>query len=231
MPLTLQKEKVGDVIVFRCQGRIVLGDEIRALQAAVNPSSCETRRVLLDLGEVSFIDSAGVGALVRLLSHLRSHGCELNLSHLSEPVERVLRVTNLVGVLPCYATQEEAIRGHKDELQSTPVPAPNAKLKIVCADTSREVLEYVSALLKRFGYEVLASRHASDALTLVMVSSPHVVICGPGIQADTKTVQKMRESSPKARLIFLPPDFSVTDAGDAGTNLVEQVRSMTASQP
>jgi len=231
MPLALQKEKVGDVVVFRCQGRIVLGDEIRALQTAVTPSSCEARRVLLHLGEVSFIDSAGVGALVRLLGHLRSHGCELNLCHLSEPVERVLRVTNLVGVLPCYATQEEAIRGCTGELQSAPVQASHAKAKIVCADNSREVLEYVSALLKRSGYEVLASRHPSDALTLVMVSSPHVVICGPGIQADGKTVQKMRESSPKARLIFLPPDFSVSDAGDAGTNLVEQVRSILESRP
>src|SRR5450631_764034 len=126
MPLTLQKDKVGDVIVFRCQGRIVLGDEIRALQAAVTPTSCETRRVLLDLGEVSFIDSAGIGALVSMLGQLRSHGCELNLCHLSEPVERVLRVTNLVGVLPCYATQEEAIRGREEELQSAPVPAPHA---------------------------------------------------------------------------------------------------------
>ena len=231
MPLTLQKEKVGEVIIFRCQGRIVLGDEIRALQAEVTPSSCETRRVLLHLGEVSFIDSAGIGALVRLLGHLRSHGCELNLCQLSEPVERVLRVTNLVGVLPCYATQEEAILGRGGELQSAPVPASQTKLKIVCADTSREVLEYVSALLKRSGYEVLASRHASDALTLVMVSSPQVVICGPGIQADGKTVQKMRESSPKARLIFLPPGFSVSDAGDAGANLVEQVRAIVASRP
>jgi anti-anti-sigma factor len=231
MPLTLQKDKVGDVVVFRCQGRIVLGEEIRALQATVTPSSCETRKVLLHLGDISFIDSAGIGALVRLLGHLRSHGCELNLCDLSQPVERVLRVTNLVGVLPCYATQEEAIRGIGGELQSAPVPAPEAKAKIVCADTSREVLEYVSALLKRSGYEVLASRHPSDALTLVMVSSPHVVICGPGIQADGKTVQKMRESSPKARLIFLPPDFSAADAGDAGTNLVEQVRSILASRP
>jgi anti-sigma B factor antagonist len=231
MPLALQKEKVGDFVVFRCQGRIVLGEEIRALQAAVNPASCETRKVLLHLGDISFIDSAGIGALMRLLRDLRSHGCELNLCHLSDPVERVLRVTNLVGVLPCYATEEEAIRGGTSELQSAPVPAPPAKLKIVCADTSREVLEYVSTLLKRSGYEVLASRNASDALTLVKVSSPHVVICGAGIQADAKTVQKMRESSPKARLIFLPPDFSASDAGDAGTHLVEQIRSAIAARP
>jgi anti-anti-sigma factor len=231
MPLTIQKEKLGNAVVFHCQGRIVLGDEIRALQTAVTPSSCEARRVLLHLGDVSFIDSAGVGALVRLLSHLRSHGCELNLCNLSEPVERVLRVTNLVGVLPCYATQEDAIRGREGELQAAPVPAAHAKTKIVCADTSREVLEYVSALLKSSGHEVVGSRHASDALTLVMVSSPHIVICGPGIQADGKTVQKMRESAPKARLIFLPLDFSVSDAGDAGTNLVEQVRTILAGQP
>lgn len=231
MPLTLQKERLSDVVVFRCQGRIVLGEEIRALQAAVTPASCETRRVLLHLGDITFIDSAGIGALVRLLGHLRSHGCELNLCHLSESVERVLRVTNLVGVLRCYGTQEEAIRGIGGELQPAPVPVQHAKSKIVCADTSRDVLEDVSALLKRSGYEVLASRNASDALTLVMVSSPHIVICGPGIQADGKTIQKMRESAPNARLIFLPPDFSASDAGEAGTNLVKQVQSLIANRP
>src|ERR1700722_18173154 len=125
MALALQMDKVGEVIVFRCQGRIVLGDEIRALQTTVSPASCETRKVLLHLGDVSFIDSAGVGALVRLLGLLRSRGCELNLCHLSDPVERVLRVTNLVGVLPCYATQEEAIRGGEGQLQCEPVPSPH----------------------------------------------------------------------------------------------------------
>lgn len=231
MALTLQKEKLGDVVMFRCEGRIVMGDEVRTLQQQVTPSSCESTKVLLHLGEVSFIDSAGVGALVRVLGHLRAHGCELKLCNLSEPVERVLRITNLVGVLPCYATQEEAIRGAGGQTQPAHVPATHGKARIVCADTSHEVLEYLSALLKRSGYEVLASRHASDALTLVMVTAPHVVVCGPGIQADGKTIQKMRESSPKARLVFLPPDFSTAEAAGAGTRLLEEVQAALAAKP
>ena len=231
MPLTIQKEKLGDAIVLRCQGRIVAGEEIRKLQAEATPLSCEALKVVLHLGGVTFIDSAGVGALVRLLGHLRSHGCQLNLCQLSEPVERVLRITNLVGVLPCYTAQEDAIRGVRAEAQPAHVTASHGKARIVCADTSREVLEYLSALLKRSGYEVLSSRHLSDALTLVMVTSPHLVICGPGTQADTKTIQRMRESSPRARFLFLPADFSTAEAGDAGMRLLDEVQSLLAGNP
>ncbi len=111
------------------RGELSWATKFARCRQAVTPSSCETRRVLLHLGEVSFIDSAGIGAMVRLLSHLRSHGCELNLCQLSEPVERVLRVTNLVGVLPCYATEEEAIRGREDELQSAAAAGAERQVK------------------------------------------------------------------------------------------------------
>jgi anti-anti-sigma factor len=226
MPLTLQPEKLGDVVVLRCQGRIVAGEEIRSLQLQVEPLSLQTRKVVLHLADVSFIDSTGVGALVRLLGLLRSHGSELNLCRLSPSVERVLQITNLLGVLPCYASEQEAIRASEEVPQFSSDAIAPTKTRIVCTDSSHEVLAYLSALLKRSGYDVLTTRHPSDALTLVKVTRPQILICGPGIQANQLAIEKLRSGAPSVRLLLLPSDFSTAEAGEAGTHLINQIRSL-----
>lgn len=229
MQLTLQKEKLGDVVVFRCEGRIVAGEEIRALQLQVEPLSRQCAKVVLQLANVSFIDSAGVGSLVRLLGVLRSHGCELSLCQLSPFVERVLEITHLLDVLPHYASEDEAVRAARGASQSSKgVPAPG-KIKVVCVDSSREVLAYLSSLLERSGYEVLTTRHPSDAATLVKVTRAQVLICGPGMQNNQVVIEKPRKGDADVRLVYLPADFSTADAGQAGTNLIHQIQSLTGT--
>ena len=198
MQLSLQKEKLADVVVFRCEGRIVAGEEIRALQMQVEPMSRQCGKVVLQLANVSFIDSAGVGALARLLGLLRSHGCELSLCQLSPFVERVLQITNLIGVLPCYGSEQEAISGSHAAAQSSPSNVAAGKARIVCADTSRELLEYLSALLKRRGYDVLTARHFSDALTLALVTSPQILFAA----------RRFRGMNPPSRTFAAPHRMS-----------------------
>jgi anti-anti-sigma factor len=229
MQLTLQQQKLGAVVVVRCAGRIVVGEEIRALQMQVEPLSLQCRKVVLQLANVSFIDSAGVGALVRLLGLLRSHGCELSLCQLSPFVERVLQITHLLDVLPNYASEQEAICGSQETSQSASHASAPAKTRIVCADGSREVLAYLSTLLERAGYEVLTARHPSDALTLVKVTTAKILICGPGIQTNQLKIEKSRSGDPVVRLLHLPSDFSTADAGEAGAKLIDQVRSLMAA--
>ncbi len=67
MQLKLQNQWIDDVVVIRCQGRIVVGDEVGALQQELEKQTVLTKKVVLQLGEVSFLDSVGLGALVRLL--------------------------------------------------------------------------------------------------------------------------------------------------------------------
>jgi anti-anti-sigma factor len=228
MPFTLEKEMRSEVAVVRCHGRIVAGEEIRSLQQQLYPLSRHGGKTVLDLADVSFIDSAGVGALVGLLGLFRSHGCELILCRLSPQVERVLQITNLVGVLPCFSTEEEAARAPRATASPSPAGVAPAKCRIVCADSSRDVLEYLTALLKRSGYDVLTARHPSDALTMALVTCPQILVCGPSIQEDRHALQKLQSGAPKVRFVLLPPDFSTSDAGEAGSVLIRQIEEIRA---
>ena len=229
MQLNLQKEALGEVVLIRCRGRIVVGEEIRSLQEQVEKVPVRGKKVVLELAEVNFIDSAGVGALVRLLGVLRAHGGDLKLCRLSPFVTKVLEVTNLLNVLSCHSTEHEAAQAFYAAPQRLKESFGDAKTKIVCIDDSYDLLAYLKALLTRSGYEVMTTRRPSEALTLVKIICPHLVICGPSMQANKVAMDGLRAGAPDARLLVLPSDFSAADAGDAGTSLVEQVRSLIAT--
>jgi anti-anti-sigma factor len=230
MQLVLQSEIMEYVVVIRCRGRIASGDEVAALQAETEKLTHLKKRVVLQLAEVSFIDSAGLGALVRLFGALRAEGGGLKLCSLSPFVLQVFRVTNLLGVIPTYASEAEAIAAfsqgpaHAEGIPSTP------RTRIVCLDSSNDLLAYLKVLLARAGYEVFTTRNPSDARTLVVATSPSVVICGPGTPMGESAIEKLRQTSPNVQVLLLPPDFSTAEASQAGTELVNRVRSALADQ-
>src|ERR1700733_3508763 len=117
MELILQSEVMEYLVVIRCRGRIVLGDEARALQLETEKLTHLKKRVVLQLAEVSFIDSAGLGARVRLFGALRTTGGGLKLCQLSPFVHNVLQATNLLGVIPTYASEREAIEAFSAGLE------------------------------------------------------------------------------------------------------------------
>src|ERR1700689_2676664 len=109
MPLTLESQLMGDVVVIRCQGRIVAGAEVDALQAEFEKQIPISRKVVLQLAETDFIDSSGLGALVRVFSVLKGAGGDLKMCHLSPRVLRVLEITNLLNIFRTYPSEKDAI--------------------------------------------------------------------------------------------------------------------------
>ena len=95
MQLILQSQIMGDVVVIHCQGHIVFGDEVRTLQREVEKLTHVRKNVVLQLAEVSYVDSGGLGALVRLRNLLRFDGGDLKLCQLSPFVLQVLTATKL----------------------------------------------------------------------------------------------------------------------------------------
>jgi anti-sigma B factor antagonist len=106
MRLTLQSQKIAGVAVIRCQGRLVVGEEVGALQIEIEKHILETKKYVLQLGEVSYVDSGGLGALVRLVGTLRAQHGDVRLCQVSSFVQNVLQATNLLGVFPIYATEQ-----------------------------------------------------------------------------------------------------------------------------
>ena len=94
--LTLDVKRIGSATVVRCHGKLVAGvnnlfyDRIKQLLP-------DTKRIVLDLSDLTRMDSTGLGALVRLYVSARSAGCTLELTHLGKQVRELLGLTNLLS--------------------------------------------------------------------------------------------------------------------------------------
>ena len=92
--LTIDVERTGDVAVVRCAGRIVRGQEVHTLRAAVIGEK-DSRIVVLDLTEVESIDAGGLNTLVSLHEWSRGRGVQLKLVNPSHFVKEMLTRTKL----------------------------------------------------------------------------------------------------------------------------------------
>ena len=99
MSLSLQTRSIGDIAVVTCAGRIVEGPDATALDSHVNDLLPVQPHVLMDFRDVSFIDSAGIGILVRLLTRARAAHGDLKLCAVSSHIRDVLRSTKLHTIL------------------------------------------------------------------------------------------------------------------------------------
>jgi anti-sigma B factor antagonist len=214
------------VVVIRCQGRIVTGDEVRHLQHEIEKHTLETKKFVLHIAEVTYVDSGGLGALVRLAGVLRASRGDLKLCQMSPFVHQVLEATTLHKVFQTYGSEKEAVDAFLEGPRSPAAAAATLAVKIVCIDTSSDLLAYLNALLKRSGYEVLTTHNLSDAKTLVKATKPSVVICGPGLRTNQLGIDNLRQAAPGAQFLMLASDFSTADASQAGLELLDRLRAL-----
>ena len=108
MPLTTSARRLGGVVVVDCRGRIVLGEESSTLRILVKDLLTKSRQIVLELGEVAYIDSAGLGALVGLYTSARNAGGDIKLANLGPRLRDLLQITRLYTVFEVFATAEDA---------------------------------------------------------------------------------------------------------------------------
>ena len=109
MQLSLENRTIDDVVVIRCHGRVVSGEEASHLQAEIGRLTALTKNVVLNLAEVTYVDSGGLGSLVRIYGVLRAARGDLKICQLSPFVEQVLEATNLLKVFQPVASEAEAL--------------------------------------------------------------------------------------------------------------------------
>lgn len=107
-PLTFDIERTADTAVVRCHGKLVAGVN-ELLYATVRPMIPDTRRIVLDLTDVTHMDSMGLGSVVRLYVSARSAGCDLELINFGERIRKLLSTTHLLSVLAAIGQQSIAI--------------------------------------------------------------------------------------------------------------------------
>ena len=98
------------IVVVDCAGRLVLGDESAALRDQVKSLLSHNSRIILNLDDLNYIDSSGLGTLVALYASVRNAGGSIKLAHLSKRVGDLLQVTKLLTVFETYDTEQEALQ-------------------------------------------------------------------------------------------------------------------------
>jgi anti-sigma B factor antagonist len=108
--MNITNKEIGGVSVVALNGRIVLGEESTALRERVKSLlGAGQKRIVLDMSNVTYIDSAGLGILVAAHVGAKNQGAALHLSNLGNKFHDVLQLTRLLTVFNVYDTQAEAI--------------------------------------------------------------------------------------------------------------------------
>ena len=110
MQLKINVRTLNDgIAVVDCAGRIVFGEETAELRDRVRTLIAKGSRVILNLADVSYIDSGGLGTLVALYTTARNAGGSIKLARLTPRVGDLLQVTKLLTVFEVYNSEEEAV--------------------------------------------------------------------------------------------------------------------------
>ena len=101
----------GDVTVLDMGGRIVLGDGSALLRKTVRELLDDNRvKILINLADINYIDSSGIGELVQAYTSVKNRGGELKLLHLTKKVHDILQITKLYTVFDVFTDEAVAVR-------------------------------------------------------------------------------------------------------------------------
>jgi anti-sigma B factor antagonist len=108
---TLNFRELGDVTVIDVAGQIKLGEGAASLRDAVRDlAGRNQKRILVNLGAVTYIDSSGIGELVAAFTTITNQGGQLKLLNLTKRVQDLLQITKLYTVFEVYDNEAHAIR-------------------------------------------------------------------------------------------------------------------------
>ena len=111
MSIKLNTRQVGDVSVVDVAGRITLGEGSSALRDTLRDMVGKSqKKILLNLGEVSYIDSSGIGELVSGFTTVTNSGGQLKLLNLNKRVKDLLQITKLYTVFDVHEDEAAAVR-------------------------------------------------------------------------------------------------------------------------
>jgi len=220
VPLTIQSRRVGYVAVVDCSGRLVAGEDSLALSNEVKRNIDNHVNVVVNLGEITFIDSSGLGMLVRLAATTKHTPAGVRFCGANEQIRKVLEMTKLTSVLNMHASESLAIAAFESK-GSARSSGSYAEGTILCLDESLDLLAYLRESLERAGFRTQSAKTIPDAILLVRTIRPSLVIAGP--QFGAKVAPMTTEL--KIPFIALDEEFSTREAGEAIEGLLEEVRA------
>ncbi len=113
MMLKLSPRTLDGVNVLDCNGRIVFGEETSSLRQVVTRMLESNPNLILNLSEVNYIDSGGLGPLVSLYTTARKSGSAIKLVSLTKRVGDLMQLTKLVTVFEVYHDESQALKAFR----------------------------------------------------------------------------------------------------------------------
>ena len=111
--MQIEERVVNDVTILDLKGKITLGDGDEALKDKINSLVLQNRRrILLNLAEVPYIDSAGLGEVVRTYTTVSRQGGQLKLVNLTKRITDLLSITKLLTVFETFDSEAEALQSY-----------------------------------------------------------------------------------------------------------------------
>src|SRR5512147_1075459 len=109
--MQIDERTVGDVMVLDVKGKITLGEGDELLKDKVNSLLNQgQKKIVLNLAEVPYIDSAGLGEIVRTYTTVSRQGGSLKLLSLTKRITDLLAITKLLTVFETYDNEADAVR-------------------------------------------------------------------------------------------------------------------------
>ncbi len=108
--MKIDTRTVGDIHILDCSGKITLGEGTMAVRNTVRDLlKTGGKKMVLNLAEVNYIDSPGVGELVSTYTTVVNQGGQLKLLSLTKKIQEVLAITRLLTVFQVYESESESI--------------------------------------------------------------------------------------------------------------------------
>jgi len=121
--LYINERRIGNVTVLDLKGRVRIGGTTVALHRTIRSLIQEGKLlILLNLAEVSHVDSCGLGELIASYISLRNKGGEIKLMRLTESLRELMSVTKLLAVFDVYESESEAVESFGSDVRAETKP-------------------------------------------------------------------------------------------------------------
>lgn len=224
MSLEVDVRRVGDVMLVKCKGRIVAGAESQTLQRHMTELFESDRHFVLHLGDVTFVDSSGLGLLVRLAGMSRSKHGDVKLCSVNRDIAHTLTITNLRSVLDTHESEVEALSAFYNPSKRT--AAATSGKQILCVDKSDNLLALLRELLRHAGHSPVTTTNLNDARLLAKAIRPSLILIGPHLAAEQ--VRVIRDAIGATPHIALEAGFEKLDSREASEHVLAAVKQKFA---
>ncbi|HOG29939.1 MAG TPA: STAS domain-containing protein [Vicinamibacterales bacterium] len=108
--MQIEERKIGNVIILDLKGKLTLGDGDELLRSTVSRLvQAGSKQIVLNLGDVPYIDSAGLGEVVRTYTTVKKQDGMLKLLNLTKRIQDLLAITKLLTVFETFDNEAEAV--------------------------------------------------------------------------------------------------------------------------